>query len=67
MGASSYVSRMIRFDNEDRAILRSVVRVTGSFDRGAVVRVDFLGGWPLFEVVAAEGEALVVRRLKTGV
>ncbi len=67
MGASSYVSRMVRFDHEDRAILRSMVPVSGSFDRGAIVRVDFLGGWPLFEIVEREGDAIVVRRVKTGV
>jgi hypothetical protein len=58
---------MVRIDGEDRAILRSIVRVSGSLDPGAIVRVDFLGGWPLFEIVAREGEAIVVRRVRTGV
>lgn len=52
---------MIQLEGEDRAIRRSVVTDKRVLQPGDLVRVDFLGGWPVFEVVGTADDALVVR------
>ncbi len=52
---------MIRLEGDTRAIRRSVVTDKKVFQIGDRLRVDFLGGWPMFEVVGRDDGALVVR------
>jgi hypothetical protein len=53
---------MIRLEGDSRAIRRSVVSDKKAFQIGDRLRVDFLGGWPMFEIVGRDDGALVVRR-----
>ena len=55
-------TRMVRLEGEERAALRSIASAGRKVDVADVIRLDWLGGWPSYEVIGREDDDVLVLR-----